>query len=374
MRKMNEFRPQEVLRRAWGNVREIHECRADSGARSSRAGSGDGERVIDRYQEIWLFGFQTEGAGTVLQPGEVEALSEWMDSGGGVFATGDHETLGASMCSGVPRVRQMRRWTVADGVPPVDSVDRLDTNRPANDAEATGTVPMQFAHEGDATPQRITWIPMARRYEGLWRRDYPHEVLCHPTHGPIDVMPDHPHEGRTRTPDEMALNESYPAGKDEFPNASGTRTLAVVIATGITVPDPPTDKAYKGEAGEFRFPMITVYDGQEENVGRVAVDSTWHHWFDLNLESLEVEDGEEWAKISRYFQNLADWLAPHGHCLLDYLVQLPYQYPLVEEAATQRIDSVSHLGPLVRHAVRREFGPCSARRFAFDPAGHPPGD
>ena len=34
-----------------------------------------------------------------MTDGELKVLAEWMDAGGGVFATGDHAYLGASMCS-----------------------------------------------------------------------------------------------------------------------------------------------------------------------------------------------------------------------------------------------------------------------------------
>jgi hypothetical protein len=45
-------------------------------------------------------------------------------------------------------------------------------------------------------------------------------------------------------------------------------------------------------------------------VGRVATHSTWHHWFDQNIDEIEAKGGENWAKISRYFLNVATWLAP----------------------------------------------------------------
>lgn len=41
---------------------------------------------------------------------EAEAIARFMEGGGGFFATGDHYTLGSSLCGIVPRVRSMRRW------------------------------------------------------------------------------------------------------------------------------------------------------------------------------------------------------------------------------------------------------------------------
>lgn len=334
----------------------------------------DGSLVIDQYDEIFLFGLNPEGWGPVVNNDELRALTDWMNRGGGLFATGDHEDLGASMCSGIPRVREMRRWTNADGVPPIDTDQRLDTNRPANSSEATGASPITFAHERDATPQEIDWIPVSSYRVGLRVYERPHEILCHPDLGPIDVMPDHPHEGRTREVAEMNLTRAYDFGSgvagDDFP--SGAQPLPLVIATGETHPAPPTSKPYKGDADYFKFPMITVYDGRSAGVkGRVAVDSTWHHWFDLNLYDLEhAADDTAWRKISRYFENLAVWLAPPGRFRLKcWFIHAWFEYPLVEEVNLRKLDVRTlppDLGQLVRERFSRIFGPCTTTRFVWE--------
>jgi len=58
---------------------------------------------------------------------ELKIIAEWMERGGGVFAAGDHSLLGASMCSRIPRVRTMRKWTRAQGVPSFAQADRHET-------------------------------------------------------------------------------------------------------------------------------------------------------------------------------------------------------------------------------------------------------
>lgn len=338
---------------------------------------GDGNRVIDDYDQIWLFGIRGEGSGPVTSGPELRALTEWMNAGGGLFATGDHATLGASMCSGIPRIREMRRWTAAQQVPPAGTFNRLDTNRPTTPAEASGSAAMAFSHERDTTPQAITWIPQTSFGVGLFRYETPHEVLCHPTHGPIDVMPDHPHEGRTRALSEMNLARDYDFGggvaDDDFPGAAnGTGPTPRVIAEGVTMPAPPTSKPYKGDCGRFEFPMISVYDGRSVGVrGRVATDSTWHHWFDLNIYGLEhAADPTDWEKVSRYFENLAVWLSPPGRfrprC---WVITQLWRYPLVEELDLSRFDPRRpeiELGPILRHEFLRVFGSCTTRRFAWD--------
>ncbi len=60
-------------------------------------------------------------------------------------------------------------------------------------------------------------------------------------------------------------------------------------------------------------PMIAVYDGHQAGVGRVATDSTWHHWMDVNINAIKAADNDDWKKISRYFINLAVWLNPPGY-------------------------------------------------------------
>jgi hypothetical protein len=332
-------------------------------------------RVIDRYDEVWMFGFNGEGSGT-LDNLEHRALTDWMNRGGGVFATGDHEDLGAGMCAGIPRVREMRRWRTADGVPPAGTVNRLDTNRPTSAGEATGASDISFAHERDATPQPIAWTPVWSFRAGLRLFQRPHEVLCHPELGPINVMPDHPHEGRVRQVAEMDLARSYNFGGGingtDFPTVSGEQPVPLVIATGETFPAPPSSKPYKGIAGFFQFPMIGVYDGRSVGVqGRVAVDSTWHHWFDLNLHGLEhAPDDTAWRKIARYFENLAVWLAPPGRFRLKcWLVHAWFEYPLIEEMANRELSAERlplELGAIVRERFIKVFGPCTTSRFVWD--------
>lgn len=332
-------------------------------------------RVIDAYDEIWLFGFKGEGVGA-LDDAEHRVLTDWMNRGGGVFATGDHEDLGAGMCASIPRVREMRRWRNVDSVPPAGTRNRLDTNRPTSPGEANGSIAMTFAHESDATPQAIDWVPVWSWRSGMRLYQRPHEILCHPDLGPINVMPDHPHEGRTRDVAEMDLGRSYDfgggvKGKD-FPTVSGNQPLPLVIATGETFSAPPSSKPYKGIADFFKFPMITVYDGRAVDIGgRVAVDSTWHHWFDLNLYGLEhAVDDTAWQKVARYFQNLAVWLAPPGRFQAKcWLLHAWFEYPLLEEIGNRDLTVATlppELGAIVRECFTKIFGPCTTSRFVWD--------
>lgn len=168
--------------------------------------------VIDRYEQIWCFGFAPGNSGDpsdapINNPGafpasdaELAKLSEWMKvKKGGVFGTGDHHFLGASMCKRIPRLGTMRRWTNADGVPTQFGTTRIDTLRPPSDAYMPGA-PGQLAmnntpQEGDLTVQPLQWATWRRSFWPFVPRRRPHPVLCHPQLGPINVMPDHAHEG-----------------------------------------------------------------------------------------------------------------------------------------------------------------------------------
>lgn len=351
--------------------------------------------IVDGYHEIWCYGFKPDNSGGPdanitqasafpISDSELKVLTQWMnDRQGGVFATGDHDYLGASMCHRMPRIGSMRLWTNADGVPPIGGLDRIDTNRPANAAQAdiAGGSPavMAFDNQSDAVPQPIQWVTwMSSWVSPFFRKRRPHPVLCHPTHGPIDVMPDHPHEGRcfdtainpaTGQP-EIKLDGTYSflgyAG-DEYPTVAGNKPTPMVIAYGTTLPDPPYNHA-KGDSPYKRFPMISVYDGHQINIGRVAVDSTWHHWMDINLTGVEAAaDKTNWEKISRYYLNLAVWLAPPSiprKCLVIHLLESHFGYLGLQEYSPKA--HLFDIGTALRDKLTLWFGPCWVTQFVLD--------
>jgi hypothetical protein len=353
----------------------------------------DGTRVIDRYDEIWCFGFKPDNSGAtdanITQPGalpasdaELAVLTTWMNNKGGVFATGDHDYLGASMCHRIPRVGTMRAWTNAQGVPPIGTPARIDTNRPANSAELAGTDVIEFDRQSDFVPQPIEWVPWLSFRQPWFRRWIrPHPVLCHPTLGPIDVMPDHPHEGvvfdHVAQPDvglgPITLGNTYNFGGgvtgQEYPALGTVQPFPMVIARGRTLADPPLMHE-KGDSPAKRFSMISVYDGHRANVGRVATDSTWHHWMNINITQIEAAGGNNWEKIKRYYLNLAVWLAPphiRRYCLHLHVLESFYSYPGIEEF--HRKADVLDLGFTFRHYLLQLYGPCWVSQLILDWVG-----
>lgn len=369
----------------------LHEA-TYTGFRFDQTEAGGG-LIIDGFDQVWMFGFNP-GNGQpnnqdpaidvnvtndfwAMTESELEKLARWMDEKqGGVFATGDHHYLGASLCSRVPRIGIMRKWTVTDGVPTLDFPTRLDTNRPATPAQAAGAAIIPNTAERDDVPQRIDWVAESSIYlSPFFVQKMPHPILCHPTLGPIDVMPDHPHEGRCFDPADPAWiaskrDTSFSFNgytNDQFPTVGGARPLPKIIAHGNTLADPPLQFA-KGDQPARRFEMISVYDGQQIDVGRCVVDSTWHHWLNLNLDGLEAAANTvPFEKIKRYYINIGIWLASPawrrsmGKCALyvsrfDYfgLQERTLRMPLLDLGRAH----IDYLKPL--------FGPCWVRDWIFD--------
>ena len=291
----------------------------------------DGQPLINRYQQIWCFGFHPGNTGnladtpieahaTQVSNSELRTLTTWMNERrGGLLAMGDHHFLGATLAWKIPRVRAMRRWTNANGAPPINGAItspggetryRHDTNQPQTpqQADPASSVEIPNSAEEDGIPQPI----QVRYYGGFLKR--PHPLLCTKL-GAMNVLPDHPHEGWVYENHEVQVDASYDFGNSiagpDFPNAvdGGSRPLPQAIAWANPLPEPPYDHQ-KLPTPVTKFAVIGAYDGHRANIGRVVVDSTWHHWFNMNLDGLQAAGGNNWTKIKSYFRNCAVWLSP----------------------------------------------------------------
>jgi hypothetical protein len=263
---------------------------------------------LTQYDQIWLFGVTSNQ--DPLSQSELKALAQFMDSGGGVFATGDHEDLGKAMAAEVPRVRSMRRWywpnPGPNGEPVAPDISGPDRHDTVMNNSAGGT-------QSDKIPQPINPKLYKRTSGGppiYTIISYPHPVLCGPD-GRVTYLPDHMHEGLVEVPSDLTQSFTF-AGytTQEYPNTSSGRVAPEVIAEATTR---NTDGSQYG--------VIGAYDGHNANVGRVVVDATWHHWFNINVETfVQVTDPTnpnydpavvpKWDDIKAYYQNVAKWLAP----------------------------------------------------------------
>lgn len=330
----------------------------------------NGKRIIDDYHVIFIFAVSS---GASIPDDELKVLHTWMNSGGGVFATGDHSTLGERMCTKMPRIGTMRKWSVADDVPPGTGAQRLDTNQPdpLNADQIAGIEIIPNSAQSDATPQPIRWLSQRTEFNGLQRIDYPHEILCHPTLGPINVMPDHPHEGecvsasKINLSAEVAFEVEPNQDKDEYPTMpDGRRERPVVIATGKTSFE---YSLAKKAVDKKIFNMISVYDGHRANVGRVVVDSTWHHWYGMNIDGIIAAGGNNWEKIGRYFLNIAKYLSPAGvfrqNCWFD-IIDAQFNYPFNEEQLLiGASEDLFVSGSVLQEGLRLRWGACGVTSF-----------
>ncbi|MCC7453141.1 MAG: hypothetical protein IT222_03155 [Crocinitomix sp.] len=340
---------------------------------------------INDYDQIWLFGVR-DNVDDVQKLSDLELpiLTEWMENGGGVFATGDHADLGASLCGRVPRVSKMRKWSVAQNPPSPVGLDRHDTLDNGHDDIYT------FDDESDDIPMKISpkyynniaWHP-------FFGKKHPHPVLCGKD-GVIDILPDHPHEGEIIAENLVVINQNLVNGNPEFPQIAGNDFRPEVIARAHVKGDHTNQSdTNKGAANAKTFGAIGAYDGYRTDVGRVVVDSTWHHWFDVNLIGRPVaylntppydqtnpktqgflaspQGIVAYNRIQNYFINVGLWLAPKSDrlCMLKGLLwTYVMKTPFVERF---KIDMpIIQFGSYAYDALGRIAGQCNVRSWIFD--------
>jgi hypothetical protein len=319
--------------------------------------------TLSYFDEIWLFGVAGNDDDISLTDDEKEAIAEFMNAKGGVFATGDHEDLGLPLCGKIPRVRSMRKWywpavgpngepiaPSSGGIGTIEhpfSSKRLDTLRPGHEEFYDQQFPGDFLFDdqSDDIPQIIT-------PEGT-----PHPLLRGLGNKVITVLPDHMHEGQVILPQSEPTwyaerpfdpNMLFKVGNievDEYPlvNIAGKRPerpLPEIVAWGTVLRHSTKPGLYPQSFGDplvtdtAQFGVIGAYNGWRARVGRVVVDSSWHHFFDLNLIGDPVsakgpppmkpeydktkgflastQGRATLSDIETYYRNIAYWLAPRG--------------------------------------------------------------
>jgi hypothetical protein len=317
------------------------------------------------YDQIWLFGFSN----TPLTAAEQTGIANFMKNGGGVFATGDHETIGRGMGNNIPRVRSMRNWSTI----PMTNPMRHDTVvNPGLDGIK------QFDDQADIFPQQIYPVFFSnggpQNDPTTWKV---HPVLHHKS-GAVDFLPDHAHESECLAPTPVAGNF---AGVEEWPTpvGGGPRIPAQVVAVSISAGRFITD-SLKPPVLPRCFGAISAYDGDAAKVGRIVCDATWHHFVNINLNGAGADADTsgvpragmyvggmptpEYLKIQRYYLNTVRWLAPIGRRLCwPFIIaaalrfdaevlelQLPEPHPCPW-------DPLVRIGLVVEEALTRHWGP-----------------
>jgi hypothetical protein len=341
---------------------------------------------IDKYEQVWLFGY--EATNGQLTESELKVLAEFMNQGGGVFATGDHADLGFALCGNVPRVRSMRKWCFPAGK------DCTAPSPPRNGPERHSTVlegrdpGFQISDEADDIPQTI--------FPKLYQNGcevIPHQLLAfHNT--AITILPDHRHEGDCVEPTQEQLGQKIKYGDDpefdEFPLKSGgkARPAPEIIALSVSSGGPLKDIGFDQPPVIPRgFGAICAYDGDEvgvidgHRIGRVVVDASFHHFVDMNLDGTGAPFGtgffdasgrptKHYEVITQYFRNIATYLNPFDfrqRCDLSQLVLLRFMYPLIEEIQRDEaltLDNILEVGGLTRRAISSYFSPAEVAEYA----------
>lgn len=255
--------------------------------------------IVNKYDEVWFFGFNSIPN---LSTSEVTLLDQFMAAPkfGGVLVTGDHADLGKGIAGQITRAGVMRLYPAPPAAPPA-------WNTTVEDGPDPGST-FDFNDQSDDLPQTIRYKRYLLSSFLAFRRNYrPHPVLCGPN-GPIDIFPDHQHEGE-------AIAPVPAAGDPHWPTKAGHQERPEVIAWG-RIKDPGATK-HGQEIG-----LVSAYNGHNVDVGRILADSTWHHWFDINLTGIapapspyagfDATPAGQAAlkKIDAYFLNCGVWLAP----------------------------------------------------------------
>jgi len=372
-------------------------------------------RTLADYDMILLFAIEAGDPQPALA-GEAEAIARFMEAGGGFFATGDHANLGAPLCGLIPRVRSMRRWWSGTGpngepaAPPPTGATRHDTTQPGPDGITN------FEDQSDEVAQPI--VPalyaagLSVKQGYIARKQLPHPLLCSPQ-GMVKFLPDHMHEGWCEVPSKLdgtfsvdgATQREYPDYTPPNPPSGFVpKPLAPeVVATGhvrfnTTSPALDTDAHTGGTAptNEKTFGVIGAWDGHRVSKGRVVVDSTWHHFFNINLTGdrfLENDNlgpqheqklhgfyipagsgrvpCDEYKMIQWYFRNIVYWLIPasrHKNIFWSSLMEVMRTPRLSEELSAMtglesiralRLDQVLYFAQLAEDYLAQARGACA---------------
>lgn len=321
--------------------------------------------TLSNFDEVWLFGIES---GASLSANEVTTIEAYMNGGGGLFATGDHGFLGSALCSQIPRVQDMRHW--ADTTPGNDANEVSMTGKRRNDTNRPGvgqTVSDRFDNQSDDRPQNIA----VRTFGG----GLPHPLLSISTSmrpsGIIDIMPDHPHEGECKH--EKIFSVINPV------TGTAQNVSSQIIATSFVLGG--SISGGKDATDPHCFPSIAVFNGRLANIGRIAIDSTWHHFVNINLNGsgsvLSGLSASDFDVVQRYYMNISRWITRRKKMLCwhrwiwinllknSQLIEASLNNPNLKLTEISLADLYS-IGTLAKEILADYFSPSFAQELIID--------
>lgn len=359
----------------------------------TQSASGDYLFSREHFEELWLFGYEGQTSPYKLSDPELKVVTDFMNAGGGVFATGDHQDLGFALCGSLPRVRSMRKWKFFNTrspqlkAPDRNGPSRIDTLRMGSSAG------FEANDQKDGTPQQIC-PKFFLDHDG--RTAYPHYLLADGNFA-ITILPDHMHEGECLIPENLETTYQFDGDepKEEYPTMLGIParispvTVAIATSASGLIDLEETPPIFPVEPRCFK--IITAYDGhyvkqpsgnQVVKLGRVVADSSFHHFINLNLKGFFVNNTPtpDLETISKYYRNTLTWLLPANlqhHYSLNLLLWLRYSPELVEEfrsTTTFEWDEILHAGRIAWTGIAQNLSASEARSAAIRLAAFLPDD
>lgn len=337
------------------------------------------------FDQIWFFGIHQInktspnvglGGGTresELTAEEVTALTTWMeDHQGGVLVTGDHAnerppdaisedpnplcpdttrserflSLGRALGRCIPRAGKMRDW---EGDPTADRGHSFNTN-----VTVSGIRIDDPGLQRDRLPQQIS-LQLFDENGRPADIGQPHPLFFYRDERSIQFLPDHMHEGAIQVPPNLDDESIWKR------NTHGFQPQPQIVATGID--------ADRGT----RIGVIAAYDGTAVNVGRIVADSSWHHYFNINLENLMFPGLPDSPadQIGQFYANLAIWLCPTAkrQQMADAMVQWVANNPVVLEVfgptATEKRSALLGTGGAALGVLKRVAAPCEIHELTL---------
>lgn len=340
----------------------------------------EAEKAKKPFDQVWFFGlhqinkkiltFHVGGGGpeSELDKDEVSALRTRMDAGLGVLVTGDHANerpegvldnpdspipddarnekylgLGRALGRAIPRAGMLRDW---EGAPTANPRHSFNTQ-----VFTFGTTLTQIGFQKDPVPQQLILKTFNERgkpsFEGR-----PHPLFFYRDGAAIFLYPDHLHEGAVTLPKELK-EDLWPKTPDGF------QPQPRIVAYGVD----------KRNARKLK--LIAVYDGDVVNAGRIVADSTWHHYFNVNLREFPPGSAPLTPadQIGQYYANLALWLSPlakrieMSDAMSRWLERQPEIAELVGPQPSKRTRDVLITGDLAMKHLAAEASDCEVHEL-----------